>query len=99
MPSIVVMSRPSILLICSVQERIALPFSSTVHDPQSPMPHPYLVPVRPRMSRRYHMSGISGSPSKVWDCPLTLKRTMTDSRVETLGNIEAILPLGNLVIG
>ena len=73
MPSIVVMSAPSILPIGVEQDRTAFPFSRTVHAPQSAMPQPNFVPVSPRMSRRYHSSGISGSPSKLCACPFTFR--------------------------
>ena len=69
----VVISIPSTVLICLEHDRIAFPFCSTVQAPHSPMPHPNFVPVSPRMSRKYHSSGISGSPSNVCACPFTLK--------------------------
>src|SRR5687767_10238287 len=37
------------------------------------MPHPYLVPVRPMLSRRTQSSGVSGSTSTVSDLPLTFR--------------------------
>src|ERR1051326_5267125 len=75
-PSMVVIS-PETVPICFWHDRIAFPFSSTVHAPHSAMPHPNFVPVSPRMSRRYQDSGISGSPSNDCATPLTLKRVMT----------------------
>ena len=63
--SMVVISRPSTVPIGLEQERMAFPFCNTVQAPHSAMPQPNFVPVSPRMSRRYHSSGISGSPSKV----------------------------------
>ena len=36
------------------------PATSTVHAPQSPIPHPYLAPLRFNMSRSTHNSGMSG---------------------------------------
>src|SRR5271165_5535619 len=72
----VVISSPSTVPICLEQERIAFPFSSTVQAPHKRMPQPNLVPVSPRISRRYHSSGISGSPSKDWARPFTFKSTI-----------------------
>src|SRR5579885_1051748 len=50
--------------IGSSQARASLPSSSTLHAPQVASSHPYLQPVRRSTSRRYHSSGIEGSP--VW---------------------------------
>src|SRR5438477_3773647 len=82
MPSMVVICNPPTVPICFEHDRTALPSCSTVHAPQSAMPQPNFVPVSPRMSRRYHSSGISGSPSNVCDCPFTLKCTMGHFPVE-----------------
>jgi hypothetical protein len=57
-----------------MQERIASPFWCTVHAPQSAMPQPNFVPVSPATSRKYHNSGISGSPSNVLSFPFTFRR-------------------------
>src|SRR5579859_6026182 len=76
-PSIVRISVPAALLIGTTHARTALPFWCTVHEPQSAMPHPYLVPVSPRTSRRYHSNGICGSPSKVRSAPFTLSLSMS----------------------
>ena len=46
-----------------VQDRMASPLMWTVHAPQSPAPHPNLVPLRFSSSRRSQRSGMSGSPS------------------------------------
>src|SRR5580700_4034236 len=48
-----------------MQERTARPATSTVHAPQSPIPHPYLAPLRFNMSRSTHKRGISGETSTV----------------------------------
>src|SRR5207302_3592534 len=40
-------------------ERTGSPSRCTVHAPQSATPQPYLVPVRPSVSRRTHSSGVS----------------------------------------
>src|SRR3989344_7189045 len=42
-------------------ERIASPSTTTMHAPQSPLPQPYLVPVRFEASRSAQSSGVSGS--------------------------------------
>ena len=39
--------------------RVGWPSRYTVHAPHSAMPQPYLVPVRFRLSRRIHRSGVS----------------------------------------
>jgi hypothetical protein len=72
----VVISLPASLLVTVTHERMAVPFWSTVQAPHSAMPHPNLVPVRPKTSRKYHSSGSSGSPSKECSIPFTLNRTM-----------------------
>src|SRR5262245_19605676 len=57
----------------ATQERTALPSTWTVQLPHSAAPQPNLVPVRPSSSRKYHRSGIDGSPSYVRSWPLTFK--------------------------
>src|SRR5690606_20726662 len=56
-----------------IHERIAAPSASTVQAPQTPSPHPYLVPVRPNSSRNTSSNGLSGSVSTVSCFPLTVK--------------------------
>ena len=59
-PSIVVTSTPGFSDDSGVtQERTGAPSTYTVHAPHSDMPQPYLVPVRLRLSRRIHRSGVS----------------------------------------
>src|ERR1035438_1351 len=58
------------------QLRTASPFRCTVHAPQSPAPQPNFVPVICRRSRKYHSSGISGSPSNWRVAPFTWSRIM-----------------------
>src|SRR5882672_790549 len=74
MPSMVVISAPPTSFMAVVQERMASPFWCTVHAPQSDIPQPNFVPVSPATSRRYHSSGMSGSPSNVLSFPFTLRR-------------------------
>src|SRR5438045_1000240 len=59
----VVIRLPEAALMGVRQLRAAVPSMCTVHAPQSPMPQPNFVPVSSRPSRKYHRSGISGSPS------------------------------------
>src|SRR5581483_579950 len=63
-PSTVVMFLPASLLTLTPMAEVALPLTSTRSAPPSPCSPPYLVPLRRSTSRRYHSSGISGSP--VW---------------------------------
>src|SRR5579871_590474 len=53
------------------QDRTALPFRCTVHAPHWPMPQPYLVALRLRMSRRTHNKGVSPAASIMADLPFT----------------------------
>ena len=57
-----------------MQERTAWPSNSTVHAPQSPIPHPYLAPLRFSMSRSTHKSGMSGGTSTEVATSLTVSR-------------------------
>ena len=59
----VVTALPATADIGVMHERTAVP--STMHGAVAAQrdPQPNLVPVRPSSSRRYHMSGIDGSPS------------------------------------
>src|SRR3546814_6719914 len=68
------------------QLRTAWPSRCTVQAPQSPVPQPYLVPVRPSSSRRYHRRGVSGSPSNWRSTPLTLRLT-----IRALPNLSLML--------
>src|SRR5664279_1742940 len=74
MPSIVVISAPFISFIGVEHDRMAAPFECTVQAPHKDMPQPNFVPVSSATSRKYHSSGMSGSPSNVFSFPLTLKR-------------------------
>src|SRR5207245_8678123 len=78
-PSIVVTSFPAAWLTGCTHERTALPFTCTVHDPHSAIPHPYFVPVRPIVSRITHSRGVSGSTSTGYIFPLTLSESMTSA--------------------
>src|SRR5579863_298288 len=55
----------------SMQERIVLPSTSTVHAPHCPRPQPNRGPCRDRLSRKTYRSGVFGSASTVLDLPFT----------------------------
>src|SRR5690348_7434706 len=55
--------------------RTGCPLMCTVQAPQSDMPHPNFVPVRPSVSRRTHNSGIAGATSTVCGFPLSVNLT------------------------
>src|SRR4029453_18358446 len=88
----VTMSLPTALLINVTQLRVAAPLTCTVQAPQSPMPHPYLVPVSCSRSRRYHNSGISGSPSNARSTPLTLHWIMVSPPCRYVSLLDTLLP-------
>src|SRR5580698_9411865 len=68
-----------------MQERVAWLLTRTVQAPHIFMPHPYLVPVRPRRSLITQSSGIAGLFTvTVWFCPFTLS-------VKVLGTIPSLL--------
>src|SRR5579872_4312086 len=69
----VVTDRPSARDTGATQERTASPSMCTVHAPHCAIPHPYLVPVRPRFSRMTHNSGVDGSTSRLTRLPFTEK--------------------------
>src|SRR5947209_20490838 len=53
------------------QERIGLPSTCTVQDPQRPAPQPNFVPVSCRVSRKTHSRGVSGGTLTFRSLPLT----------------------------
>ena len=57
----------------SRHERTGLPPMCTVQAPHWAMPHPNLVPVRPRMSRSTQSSGVSGATSTARAWPFTVR--------------------------
>src|ERR1700692_1432066 len=79
MASMVVISAPDTELMGGTQGRRAFAFLWTVQAPHKATPQPNFVPVRPRTSRRYHSSGISGLPLKDRSTPLTLSWTIATS--------------------
>ena len=54
-------------------DRTGLPSTCTVQAPQAPMPQPYFVPLRLRMSRSTQSSGMSAGASTLADLPLTVQ--------------------------
>ena len=69
----VVTARPATAAIGSTQQRVAEPSMCTVQAPQSAMPQPYLVPVRPSLSRSTHRRGMSSGASTWMGSPLRVK--------------------------
>lgn len=63
MPSMVVTARSPIEPMGRRQERTGAPSKCTVHAPHCAIPHPNLVPVRPRTSRNAQSRGMSGGAS------------------------------------
>ena len=59
----VVICLPVTELTGTEQERVATPSTCTVQAPHWAMPQPYLVPVRPIVSRRAQSRGVRGSTS------------------------------------
>src|SRR3989441_5976761 len=72
-PSIVVTRFPAAAATGITHDRTAVPSRCTVQAPHCAMPHPNFVPVRPRLSRSTHRSGVSGATSTDWRLPLTVK--------------------------
>src|ERR1700704_1752316 len=69
----VVTSLPATRDTGTTHDRIASPSRWTVQAPHSAMPHPYLVPVRPRFSRKTQSRGVEGSTSRFTCRRFTLK--------------------------
>src|SRR5437870_13180425 len=70
------MRLPVAALTGVTHERIGCPSRCTVQAPQSAMPQPNFVPVRPITSRSAQRSGMSGGTSTVWSLPLMLRVIM-----------------------
>ena len=69
----VVIDLPAAAEIRVWQARVGLPSMCTVQAPQAPMPHPYLVPLRFKMSRSAHKRGMSAGASTLAGLPLTVR--------------------------
>jgi hypothetical protein len=72
---------PSTVDIGVMQLRRVVPSMWTVQAPHWAMPQPYFVPLSFSKSRMTQSNGVSGSPSKVRSCPLSLKVIMFVSRI------------------
>src|SRR5215813_15571426 len=75
-PSIVVIFLAPTALTGIEQDLVATPSMCTVQAPHWAMPQPYLVPVRPSVSRNTHSNGVSGSTSTCCVCSLTVRRNI-----------------------
>src|SRR5258706_4022211 len=69
--SSVVMSAQLIVLIGVRHVRTARPLTMAVQEPHWPRPQPNFGPFSCKSSLRTYNSGVVGSTSTVWDCPLT----------------------------
>src|SRR6267142_1141439 len=72
----VVTSCPAARETEATHDRTACPSIWTVHAPHCAIPHPYFVPVSPRLSRTTHNRGVEGSTSRSTGLPLILKEIM-----------------------
>src|SRR5438445_4651996 len=77
--SMVVIFLPVAAATGVTHERIGCPSSCTVQAPQSAIPQPNLVPVRPTTSRSTHRIGMSAGTSTVTSRPLMFRVAMSDS--------------------
>src|SRR5437867_12831880 len=79
------MSAPCLIAESGVwHERTDCPSTCTVHAPHSAIPQPYLVPVRLRLSRRIHNSGVS-----VGTLELISTRSLLTNRIGMKGSVES----------
>jgi hypothetical protein len=62
-----------------------------VHEPHWAIPHPYLVPVNPSVSRRTHKSGVSLLTSTVCFLPFTV--SVIDAIVEVLSREDRMMSI------
>src|SRR5437660_11818023 len=69
----VVTSLPAARDTGATQDLTASPLRWTVQAPHCAMPQPYLVPVKPRLSRKTQSRGVEGSTSTFTRCRFTLK--------------------------
>src|SRR5437899_12969494 len=73
---VVVIFFPTAAATGVTHDRIGCPSRCTVQAPQSAMPQPNFVPVRPTTSRSAHRMGMSLGTSTVWSLPLMLSVIM-----------------------
>src|SRR6266853_22220 len=87
----VVTSSPAARDTGATQDLIASPLRWTVQAPHCAIPHPYLVPVRPRFSRRTQSRGVEGSTSRFTCRRFTLKEIIwnTSVRLTAVAMVEA----------
>src|SRR6266536_4837156 len=96
----VVTSLPAARDTGATQDRTASPLRWTVQAPHCAMPQPYLVPVKPRLSRKTQSRGVEGSTSRFTRCRFTLKeiigrpplRQEADGIVKAAANLTPIWP-------
>src|SRR2546425_13364589 len=89
----VVIRFPATLDTDVTHDRVASPSTCTVHMPQTDMPHPYLVPLRLRMSRIIHRSGMSAGASTVVDLPFTVSlKGMASDSTKARGSWRLMVP-------
>src|SRR5215472_6666065 len=72
----VVMCLSATALTGSEHERMGTPSTCTVQAPHSAIPQPYLVPIRPSVSRSTQSRGVSESTSTSQARPLTVRRAI-----------------------
>src|ERR1700730_2656430 len=94
----VVTSLPSARETGATQDRMASPLRWTVQAPHWAMPQPYLVPVKPRVSRRTQSRGVEGSTSRFTRCRFTVKEIigtlpLKHLKVTILKQVKNITPI------
>src|ERR1041385_1104922 len=84
-PSMVTTDLPAACETGVTHARIGDPLMCTVQAPQSAMPQPNLVPVRPSVSRKTQRSGMAAGTSTDCGLPLTVNLT---AGIQTLPWLE-----------
>src|SRR6266849_11070847 len=97
MPSMVVIFFPETADTGVTHDRMGDPSAWTVQAPQSAMPQPNLVPVRPITSRNAHRSGMSAGASTFSILPLTLSVTMCRLLRRSFAEVAVYLDVGTTV--
>src|SRR5437016_14516124 len=94
----VVTSLPAARDTGATQDLTASPLRWTVQAPHCAMPQPYLVPVKPRLSRKTQSRGVEGSTSRFTRSRFTLKEIIEtpplrrDEIVKAAANLTPIWP-------
>jgi hypothetical protein len=91
-PSTVVISRSATMPTGTRQADISRPSTRMLQAPHTPTPHPSLVPVRPRSSRRTSSTGRAGGVRTDRVRPLTV--TVIGSSVPLVGPLTSSAPPG-----